>query len=365
MSSTMTRRERLRRCYNMEELDRPAVYSRMWISDSDHTYDALRECMAQRAERKLWFFPRKYMDADTSQEFTEPVSDSWQRLVQILHTPAGDLRRSYMIGLQGQSGYCDEHYLKDRSDAEKFLSLPMPTFAGPAAEDFAKAQTSVGDSGIVEVVLGDNPAGSAASLFGSETFAMMTVTDRDIIHALCRRKMEVLQRTIRWLTGQGLGPYFDMEGEEYLVPPLHSPKDFQEFCVGYDKPVIDVIHETGGRIHVHCHGRVGSVFTGFLEMGADVVHPFEPPPMGDSTARQAKAVARGRLCLEGNIQIADFYEKTPDQIRRQTQELIADAFDDRRGLIVCPSASPYMPNQGQACLAQYQAMVETVVEFEK
>jgi hypothetical protein len=83
--------------------------------------------------------------------------------------------------------------------------------------------------------------------------------------------------------------------------------------------------------------------------------------MGDITARQAKAAARGRLCLEGNIQIADLYEHSPDQIRQQTEQLIADCFDDRKGLIVCPSASPYMPNQGQVCLPRYQAMVETVL----
>jgi hypothetical protein len=39
---TMTRRERLRRCYFNEELDRPAVYSRTGFPQGDSTYDALR-----------------------------------------------------------------------------------------------------------------------------------------------------------------------------------------------------------------------------------------------------------------------------------------------------------------------------------
>jgi hypothetical protein len=361
MSSPITRRERLRRCYNQEELDRPAVYSRMWISDSDRSYDDLRAYMTQRTELKRWFFPHRYMQWNTPQDSYEPVSDEWRRLVQILHTPAGDLRRSWMEGLKSQAGHCDEHYLKDRADAEKYLSLPPPTFAGPAMDEFATVDAAVGDCGITEIILGDNPAGAAASLFGSETFAMMTVTDRDIVHALCQRQMEMLLSLVGWLCDQGLGPYFDIEGHEYLVPPLHGPADFHEFCVRYDKPVIDLIHERGGRIHAHCHGCVGKVFQGFLDMGADVLHPFEPPPMGDITARQAKAAARGRLCLEGNIQIADLYEHSPDQIRQQTEQLIADCFDDRKGLIVCPSASPYMPNQGQVCLPRYQAMVETVL----
>jgi hypothetical protein len=90
------------------------------------------------------------------------------------------------------------------------------------------------------------------------------------------------------------------------------------------------------------------------------LHPVEPPPMGDITAAEAKALARDRLCIEGNLQIAYMYEWTPAQVAAATQELIAAAFDDRRGLIVSPTASPYIRGGGEACFAQYQAMVETV-----
>jgi len=359
----VNRRERLRRCYKLEELDRPAVYSRMWISDSDRSYDGLRAYVAERMDLKQWFFAGRYRRGNEPQEAVEPISEEWRRRVFTLRTPLGDLRSSYVESLRGQPGYGEEHYLKDRQDAERLLSLPPATYAGPAGEDFAKADAAMGEAGIVEVLLGNNPAGATARLFGSETFAIMTLTDRDVIHALCQRRMEELLRHVRWLLEQGVGPYFDLEGQEYLVPPLHGPRDFHEFCVRYDKPVIDLIHEGGGFVHVHCHGRVGQVFRGFLDMGADVVHPFEPPPMGDITARQAKSLARGRLCLEGNIQIADFYERTPDDIRRQTAALIADCFDDRRGLIVCPTASPYIPGQGEVCLETYRAMVETVQEW--
>ena len=83
--------------------------------------------------------------------------------------------------------------------------------------------------------------------------------------------------------------------------------------------------------------------------------------MGDITAAEAKAMARGRLCLEGNIQIHRMYDATPEEIREETEQLIADAFDDGRGLIVCPTASPYMRGRGEACRPQYEAMVETVL----
>ena len=83
--------------------------------------------------------------------------------------------------------------------------------------------------------------------------------------------------------------------------------------------------------------------------------------MGDITAAQAKEAARGRMTLEGNIQIADMYEKSPDNVRQQTLALVRDCFDDHRGLIVCATASPYIYGQGQKCWPQYKAMIDAVI----
>ena len=213
----------------------------------------------------------------------------------------------------------------------------------------------------VDCLLGSNSGGTAAALFGSEAFAIMSITDRDILHTLCQRHMQILIAVLKHLLAAGAGPYFSLAGQEHICPPLHGPEDFDDFNVRYDKPIIDLIHDAGGRVHVHCHGSIKKVFGGFLVMGTDVLHPLEAPPMGDITPAEAKQMARGRLTLEGNIQIADMYESTPADIAGQTEVLIAAAFDDQRGLIVCPSASPYIRGLGEQCFGQYQAMVETVL----
>jgi hypothetical protein len=150
---------------------------------------------------------------------------------------------------------------------------------------------------------------------------------------------------------------------ERLITTLHGPRDFADFNARYDRPIFDLVHDAGGRVHVHCHGSIAKVFDGFLEAGVDVLHPFEAPPMGDITAAEAKRRAAGQLCLEGNIQIADMYESTPEEIRRQTESLIAECFADRTGLIVSPTASPYIRGRGEQCFPQYKAMVDAVLAF--
>jgi hypothetical protein len=357
---TMTRRERLKRCYFNQKLDRPAVYSRTAFPENDPTYDRLKTYLESYTELKVGWAGSQFESEYSVEIRTETHSEDFERRIEILHTPEGDLQRSSLVSLKGQPGLHESFIVNCAEDAKKYLSLPFPKFEGDTSS-FFDADTAVGEKGIVDVELGFNPAGFVAELCGSENFAMMSVTDRDILHALCERQMTLIQRRLKFLLDAGVGPFFSMLGEEYIVPPLHGPGDFYDFNVKYDKPIIDMIHNAGGRVHVHSHGSLRSIFQGFIEMGVDVLHPFEPPPQGDILASDAKVLARNKMCLEGNIQIHRMYEATPQEIRQETEQLIKDAFDDNKGLIVSPTASPYIRGQGEVCFPQYKAMVDTVL----
>jgi hypothetical protein len=358
----MNRRERLTRCYSNKELDRPGVYSRTGFPANDPSYDKLKAYLRAHSELKIsWSGVRE--TSYPTESYREPHSEDFERRVTILHTPKGDLQSSRLISLKGQPGLAETYFIKNRDDAEKYLSLPLPEIREIDVSSFFAARARVGDDGIVDVSLGANPGGFVATLFGTDTFAIMSVTDRDIIHALCRRQMTISMNRLKSLLDSKIGHFFSMAGQEYIVPPLHSPTDFYDFNVKYDKPIIDLIHDAGGYIHIHCHASVKKVFQGFIDMRVDVLHPFEAPPMGDITASEAKELARGKMCLEGNIQIDRMYEATPEDIRLETELLIQTVFDDHKGLIVCPTASPYIRGQGEDCFPQYKAMIDTVLEW--
>ena len=358
----MNSRERLTRCYNHEELDRPGIYIRDYYPSDDSSYDRLKAYLFANTEMKFRWVPPSAGYSSLIDCCTEPHSEDFERDITILHTPRGDLRTTRLRSLKNQPGLIEEHLLKTPEDAEKYLSLPEPQLECDVS-GFFEGDRKLGDLGISEVQLGVSPGGDVAELFGSEQFAIMTVTDRDIIHQLCRRKIKLLIAKAKFLLSHQTGPFFAMWSEEFVAPPLHGPQDFQDFIVKYEKPIIDLIHDAGGRMHIHCHGSIGKVLPGLIEMGTDVLHPFEAPPMGDITARQAKETTLGAICLEGNIQIGDFYEHTPDEIRRQSEALIEDCFDDRKNLIVCPTASPYIHGRGEDSFEQFKAMIDTVLEW--
>ena len=74
----MERRERLRRCYFNEELDRPAVYSRTGFPADDPTYERLRAYLRAHTELKRPWRVTETPYPTTS--FTEPYSEDFVRL---------------------------------------------------------------------------------------------------------------------------------------------------------------------------------------------------------------------------------------------------------------------------------------------
>ncbi len=355
----MTSRERLRRCFWHEELDRPGIYCRPGFPPDDPTYDRLKALLAEKSDQKLWFGTQGWIQEVKPAVEVRPHSADYELHIKTVQTPRGPLEQQVMVGINHLPSMEEQPLLKSREDLERYLSLPMPDIAGDA-ERFFKLERQIGERGIVDVSLGMNPGGFTAALCGSENMAQFSISDRDLLHALCQRRMDIQMALLNKLIEAGVGPYFSMLGEEYIAPPLHGKTDFDDFNLRYDQPLVERVHEAGGRMHIHCHGRIKSVLPSFVAMGVDVLHPFEAPPMGDITAAEAKAVIRGKVCMEGNIQIADMYDCSPQEIRRQTRQLIADVFDDRRGLILCASASPFIWQGGEKCYPQFEAMIDEV-----
>jgi len=356
----LTPRERLERAYFHQEMDRPGVYIRRGWPKDDPTYAPLIKLVDEKTDLKFGWSLKSPSAGIRTETRTEPVSEDFQRIVTTMHTPKGPLTASRFVSLKGRPGLSETYFIKDERDIERYLSLPGPLVGGET-DSFFKLKQEVGDRGIVEASIGSNPAGHAAAIFGSEAFAILSVTHRDLVHQVLERETQILLGRLKHQLAAGIGPFFNMAGQEYVAPPLHSPRDFRDFNVAYDKRLTDLVHEAGGRVHVHCHGSVRRLLDLFVEMGVDVLHPIEPPPMGDCPAKAAKQALRGKICIEGNIQIGDMYEASVENIEAQTRALIADAFDDRRDLIVCPTASPYIRDAGGQCFPRFERMVEIVL----
>jgi uroporphyrinogen-III decarboxylase len=178
-------------------------------------------------------------------------------------------------------------------------------------------------------------------LIGSENFALWSLeADEMFVEAIALFASRLRER-VDDAFDAGLTPVFGWVGPELCIPPLMSPTAFDRYVGNVDAPLIERIHERGGYVWVHSHGKMGPVLERFADMGVDVLNPIEPPPMGDITLAEAFRRVGNRMGLEGNIETHDFMTGTVDTLR----PLIHDCIDEGRGrrYVLCPS-SGFMEN---------------------
>lgn len=125
----------------------------------------------------------------------------------------------------------------------------------------------------------------------------------------------------------------------------------------YNKPLHDLIHDAGGFVHVHSHGSVGEVLEDFADTGTDMLHPVEPPPMGNAPLLDAKRRIGDRVVIEGNVQISDVMEEEPSLFRRRVEQVIAEGRPGGR-FCLCPTASPYAVVMSQRATENYLTLIE-------
>ncbi len=111
--------------------------------------------------------------------------------------------------------------------------------------------------------------------------------------------------------------------------------------VAYDGQVMKQIktRDPDAIIHVHCHGKVGTLLTSFMEMGVDSTDPVEPPPQGDITFAAARRIVGDRMMLFGNIEFLDMETRTPGEIEQLVRRAIKEGGERR--MMLMPSSVPH------------------------
>ena len=348
----VTKRERLTAIFRGQIPDRPAV--RLWGARPDQellhpAYRAVRD--AAVAKTDLIFSAGSPFDLHwgaekppirTEQEQTG--SPEWVDDVTHVDTPAGPLRSTVRASTLKKPGYTVEHLLKEPADLAKLLSVPYVPYPFDA-QPYWKSEAEVGDRGITMFGVGHAMYG-LQTLTGSENFAFWSIDCRDALVEVMDEYGRRLLARVKEALAAGIRGVFGWVGPELCIPPLMSVRDFDEFVTPYDRAIIDAIHEAGGSVWVHCHGKMGPVLERFMEMGVDVLNPIEPPPMGDVTLDEVFQRVGDGMGVDGNIEAHDVMTLPADRMR----QLVRERLECGRGrrLILCPS-SGYMedPQPGE------------------
>ncbi len=364
----MTSRERMMAAFRIEEADRFPIHVRgvpawdeQWCTIRHESYrpiiEAVREHGAYEAGYSLGGGPFLSAASLPSTTEREDVGD-WVIVRTTIETPAGPLTSARKASTRGLPGLATEFMVKELEDIDTVLSVPWEPVR-PDLSGFFERQAQIGEDGIVMCAI-PTPIYSIALLMGSDRLAIWSLTDRPVIHRLLEVYLERTLDLLDWAISQGVGPIFASSGEEFMTPPLAGPKDFREFVVTPGLQIRERIERAGLLRHIHCHGPLDAVLEDFVELGANCLHPIEPPPLGDVTFEDAKRRIGDRVCLEGNIQIGDLYHE-PTEVVVEKVRHTCEVGAPGGGFILCPTASPHTAELTDLTVANYLAMIETAV----
>ena len=344
----MTSRERLERAIRCQPVDRTPL--RIWGFDHRQKQtEPSRERLAEIArEHQLdlinGWFPRPelgpfYSPPGLVRVETATAESSHEGFVEDIatyHTPGGKLEARHLRSLHGKPGYESKYLIETPGDAEKWLSIPRGSPAISNISSLSQARQELGDDGIVQVLPFSDPMYQINALTGSQIWAYWLKEERELLHRLVAETQARTIILLKALLAAGATGVFGYVGPELCIPPLASPRDFEDFVVRYDKPIHDLIHEAGGQVWVHCHGKMGPVLEKFAEEGVDCLNPLEPPPMGDITVAQARARVGDRMSFDGGLEVGDFELLSPARIGEMTEAAIEAS--QGRGLILSPTS---------------------------
>ena len=316
----LTSRERLTRIFRAEEVDRPAL--KLWGFEPDQNFLHIDyKPVYQKAAALTDWFASSGSNFDMAagqnaanlitQEF-KPHSDSYKELVVTYHTPMGDLTERQMVSLVNAPGYTVEHAVKEPKDLEAILSMPYEPFPFQAKSYF-DTEARVGDKGITMFNI-DHAAYFLHRLMGSETLAFFSVDYRELLHEAVSVYAQRLRQHVQSAIDSGIRGVYSWVGPELLIPPLMSPLDFEDFVFNFDKPLCQLIHDAGGYVWLHVHGKVNSFIERFIAMGIDVLNPLEPPKNGDIHLQDLVEKYGSRLGWEGNIEIQEILQAEPERL---------------------------------------------------
>ena len=343
----LTSHERIMRIFQNKEIDRPAL--KLWGAGTDTgtllhpSYKPVAELAAQTTDLfgdgtgfGFHIHAGQYADRYVENYVTDSDHPDWKHRHTVFHTPKGDLHMIKRISLKKEPSFIIEHMVKEPEDIDKLLSMEYAPF--PLNRDrYDRSVAQMGERGVVMIGLGH--AGYAVqTLLGSETLAYFSIDERERLQRLIKIYADRLLAHTKAILDLGIKePVFSWVGPEVYLPPLMGVADFDEFVHDMDKPICDAIHNAGGHVWVHSHGKVTKFIDRFIDMGVDVLNPLEPPKNGDIDMNAIIAQYGNRIGWEGNIEIQEILLSTKERLRDLIDACVEAGSKSGR-FILCPSA---------------------------
>jgi uroporphyrinogen-III decarboxylase len=247
-------------------------------------------------------------------------------------------------------------------DLKDLAALPFtfaPEALAPYLDAYRHKLDALGERGILQIGY-PSPIVAISGTMSLENFLALSAMEKDLFHELLQEiTARLLTITDALFSDRQLETIVNFGGAEQCTPPLMRPEAFDEFVVPYDGRIIARLKSYNIPVNMHCHGKVRHALECMKRMGVDSTDPVEPPPGGDLSYAEARAIAAGELTLVGNLEFDELATSTAGEIKKRILEMAR--FGSRR-LILAASAGPISTITPKLA-ENYKAWIDTALQY--
>ena len=202
----------------------------------------------------------------------------------------------------------------------------------------------------------------AIDLLGMERFMMFLYDAPELIDFLLSRIVDYYHEVSRRIfeAARGAIDIFFI-GNDFGTQngPVVSPALFRRFFLPHLKRLVDLGHDSGLGVMLHCCGGFAPLIPDLIGVGLDALQSLQPDARGMEPLRLKRDFG-GRIVLNGCIDTHHLLIKgTPETVRKRTREIL-EAMKPGGGYIASPSHDYLLP---ETPVENVLAMYETVKEF--
>lgn len=264
-------------------------------------------------------------------------TDTWEVKTEELHngtvtvkrstvrTPGGELTQDYSINeiRPGTFVYaCTKKPIQTPKDLELAIKYEPGMPGGwpeQAKRIIGKFKEAVGDDGIVGSWTPHGPFNNASLLFDHEELYMLYLTDYGFYKELMTFAADRILDYTAAIDAAGV----DIHSVGGNVPGGFLGKDtYDNYILPFEKKYIEFVQRNGTPAMYHNCGEIMNLVDSYKELGAAVVEPFSPPPLGDCAdlAAAKKQVNGEYIMLSGIDQVNVLQKGTVEDVKRATEE---------------------------------------------
>lgn len=252
------------------------------------------------------------------------VTEEGNNLVRssVITTPAGELSQVFVRTALNRGTYvycCTKKPIASEADLDIAMTYE-PKMSAAYGEmvkgKIRRIKEYIGNDGILGTWVSGGPFNNASMIMDHTQLYMLFLTEPEFFEKLMRFTID---RTLDYTRA------FIEAGADVMLVGGNVPggflgaRTYEQHILAYEKRYIDLIQEQGCPAVYHNCGEIMSLVGSYKKLGARVVEPFSPVPLGDADLGKAVDIVRGDYVIIGGVDQVNVLQKgTVEQVRQAT-----------------------------------------------